>query len=243
MKRNPISLILTLALVVLVSACEPSIKNPKADTLVVTPATTTMLISTTQTITATSFDGNGNPTSDSIGLTANLDEDGTGVPCGNAPGPGSQCGSISPASVTSNSNNGATFTAPPTVPTAVVSGAIGSVVLIQGTDCTLAGANCSAPVTRSVNITITSNVMVSVSPQTSPIIPGSTTPTSFTASVTNDPNLLGVTWSLTQGTTSCTPAACGTLVTTNKFTTSYAPPATAPTSPLITLTATSVTDF
>ena len=84
---------------------------------------------------------------------------------------------------------------------------------------------------------------VSVSPQTSPIIPGSTTPTSFTATVTNDPNALGVTWSLSQGTTPCTPAACGTLVTTNKFTTSYTPPATAPASPLITLIATSVTDF
>ncbi len=243
MKRNSFLLLLTLTAVVFASNCHSAPPNPKADSLVVSPATTTMLIGATQTITAISYDKNGNPTSDSIGLTPNLDQDGTAIPCGTAPGPGNQCGSISPASVTSNSANGATFTAPPTVPTAAVAGSKGNVVLIHGTDCTLAGANCSAPVTGSANVTITSNVMVSVGPQTSPITPGSTTPTSFTATVANDPNLLGVTWSLTQGTTSCAPAACGTLVTTNKFTTSYTPPATAPTSPLITLTATSVTDF
>lgn len=243
MKRNSFLLLLTLALIVFASACEPVVKNPNANTLVVTPSTKTMLISATQTITATSFDGNGNATSDSIALNANLDSDGTPVACAATPAPGAQCGSISPSSVTSGSATGATFRAPPTVPTVAGAGSIGNVILIQGTDCTLAGSNCSSPLTGSVNITITSNVTVSVSPQTSPIIPGSTTPASFTATVMNDPNALGVTWSLTQGTTSCTPVSCGTLVTTNKFTTSYTPPASAPTSPLITLTATSVTDF
>jgi 6-phosphogluconolactonase (cycloisomerase 2 family) len=244
MKRNSFLLLFTLSLVVFASNCETIPKNPKANTLVVTPSATTMLISTSQTVTATSYDSNGNPTNDSIGLTPNLSEsDGTAIPCGAAPGPGVQCGSISPVSVTSNSLSGATFTAPPTVPISTGTNSVPNVILIQGTDCTLANANCSVPLIGSANIKITSNVTVSVSLQTSPIIPGSTTPTSFTATVTNDPNALGVTWSLSQGTTACTVTVCGSLTTTNKFTTAYIPPATAPTSPLITLTATSVTDF
>src|SRR5580704_4675500 len=233
MKRNSFLLLLTLTAVVFASNCNSAPPNAKANKLSVTPSTTTMLIGTTQTITATSSDMFGNSTSDSIGLTVNLDSDGSPQPCGATPAPGAQCGSIAPASVTSGSANGATFTAPPTVPTQSGTGFIGSVILIQGTDCTQAGPNCSAPLTGSVSIGITSNVSVSVSPQTSPITPGSTTPTSFTATVTNDPNALGVTWSLSQGPTPCTPAACGTLVTTNKFTTSYTPPATAPASPFI----------
>lgn len=245
MKRKSI-LLLTLSLVVFASNCQLnsslSNQNTKANTLVVTPATTTMMIGATQTITATSYDKNGNPTSDSIGLTPNLtNTDGSAIPCGATPG--LQCGSISPVSVTSNSSSGATFTAPPTVPISTGTNSVPKVILIQGTDCAFATTNCNVPLIGSANITITSAVKVSVSPQTSPIIPGSTTPTSFTATVTNDPNALGVTWALSQGTTACTVTVCGSLTTTNKFTTTYIPPTTTPTSPLITLTATSVTDF
>ena len=56
MKRNSFLLLLTLTAVVFASNCGSAPPIPNANNLVVTPSTKTMLISTTQTITATSYD-------------------------------------------------------------------------------------------------------------------------------------------------------------------------------------------
>ncbi len=120
----------------------------------------------------------------------------------------------------------------------------------------------TAPVTPpdsdlSVTITATSvfNTLVSNSAiVTVPAITVATTPHSalipanvnqqFTATVGNDPANKGVTWTLAQGTTACSPA-CGSVApssTASGAPTTYTAPASVPSNPKVTLTATSASD-
>ena len=80
-------------------------------------------------------------------------------------------------------------------------------------------------------------IQVAVSPD-SALLPLNA-PLQFTATVTNDPASAGVTWSLTQSGTSCSPA-CGSASASNP--TTYTPPATMPASASVLLTASSITD-
>ena len=84
------------------------------------------------------------------------------------------------------------------------------------------------------------NISVSITNKVSSIQAG-TASLVFTATVQNDSTNSGVTWSLTAGGSSCSPA-CGTLSQATSTTVSYAPPSSAPAAPgnQPTLTATSV---
>src|SRR5229473_1510963 len=95
-------------------------------------------------------------------------------------------------------------------------------------------------------ITINSNVMITVAP-VNPTL-GINTQTKFTATVQNDPNNLGVTWSLgacpiAPTTNPSNPTPCGTLTPIDGFNVFYnAPPVVQPNAPLITIIGTSVAD-
>jgi pimeloyl-ACP methyl ester carboxylesterase len=148
-------------------------------------------------------------------------------PCGVA-----QCGSISPTSTASGAP--ITYTAPSTPPASDLA-------------VTIVATSVSDPSQQgSITITVLA-ITVSLTP-TSAIIPVNATPqlnaTPFTATVNNDSNSQGATWTLTQGTTPCSPA-CGTVTpasTASGTPTTYAAPSTVPASPTVTITATSVTD-
>ncbi len=96
------------------------------------------------------------------------------------------------------------------------------------------------------SITINSTVTVAVAP-VSPTL-GINTQTKFTASVQNDPNNLGVTWSLgacpiAPTTNPSNPTPCGTLTPIDGFNVFYnAPPVVQPNAPLVTIIGTSVAD-
>src|SRR6266851_5045495 len=96
------------------------------------------------------------------------------------------------------------------------------------------------------SITINSTVTVALAP-VSPTL-GINTQTKFTATVQNDPNNLGVTWSLgacpvAPTTNPSNPTPCGTLTPIDGFNVFYnAPPVVQPNAPLVTIIATSVAD-
>ncbi len=89
-------------------------------------------------------------------------------------------------------------------------------------------------------ITIVSNVTLSVLPKSSVVAVNQQVP--FTATLTNDPGALGVTWSLGAG---CTGATCGTISATSSASgtpITYTAPGSIPSSGTVSLTATSVAD-
>ena len=81
-------------------------------------------------------------------------------------------------------------------------------------------------------------ISVSVSPTSASVVKGLTQ--NFTATVTNDAQNAGVTWSLSGA--GCSGNACGTLSNVTATTVTYTAPATVPNPATVTLTATSVTD-
>src|SRR5436190_773895 len=136
------------------------------------------------------------------------------------------CGTIAPA--TTPSGTVATYTAPGSVP-------VNADVTIVATS--VADTTVSATATAAIK-----GVTVSVAPTTASVNVNKTQP--FTATVTNDVSNKGVSWTLTQGGTACSPS-CGTInptSTASGASTTYTAPASVPNPALATLTATSVAD-
>ena len=137
------------------------------------------------------------------------------------------CGTIAPATTASGSP--ASYTAPSAIP------ANPSVTVVATS---VADATKSATAT----VTVTAAVGVSVSPATASV--GVTGTQQFTATVTNDPSNKGVSWTLTQSGTPCSPG-CGTISPVNTGSgaaTTYTAPSAVPTPAQVTVTATSVAD-
>jgi hypothetical protein len=130
------------------------------------------------------------------------------------------CGTLS-----STTANPVTYTAPAAV--------AGSSVIITATS----NGDNSKSGTSTITVTTIPVISVSVAPQ-NPSVSVSQTQ-SFTATVTNDTQNKGVTWSLSG--TGCTGAACGALSSTTANPVTYTAPAAVPGS-TVTITATSNTD-
>jgi dienelactone hydrolase len=144
------------------------------------------------------------------------------VACSTAP-----CGTVSPASTAGGTAT--TYTAPNTPPA--------SNLTVTITATSVANASAAA----SVTITVPA-IGASLTPPSATVQAGNAA--QFTATVTNDSANNGVTWALTQGGTVCSPG-CDTIASFNATSGSlanYTAPATVPSNPELTLTATSVTD-
>jgi len=139
------------------------------------------------------------------------------------------CGTISSAS--SPSGTAITYTAPPKVPNS-------STIALTATSLADSKASASATITvvhGAPQITVT----VSPAMQTVPVNRSQ----SFIATVQNDPQSKGVTWTLSGA--GCAGALCGTLSSTSTASgaaVTYTAPSNAPNPPTVTLTATSITD-
>src|SRR5580704_16803296 len=139
---------------------------------------------------------------------------------------GSACGTVSPAS--SASGVSVTYTAPSAIPTGTI-----TLTAISVAD----GTKSAAPV-----ITLGAVAAVSVTPGTANLATGGLTQT-FAANVTNDPQNLGVTWSISG--TNCTGAACGSISPTtsaSRASVTYTSAARAKAAGTVTVTATSVAE-
>ena len=148
----------------------------------------------------------------------------TGVGCS-----GASCGTLS--SSTSASGIAITYTAPSSIP---------SPALVTLTATSVADGTKSSG--AAITVTAPPAITVSVSPNASSVQSPSGTQL-FTATVTNDSQNKGVTWTLTGA--GCTGVACGTLSSSSSasgIAITYTAPATVPSPALVTLTATSVTD-
>ena len=141
---------------------------------------------------------------------------------------GAACGNVSPAS--SASGVAVTFTAPPAVPAP----AVVTVTAASAADSTKTAA-------ASITITAPAVISVSVSPAT---INATTQGTqAFTATLANDPQNKGVTWTLTGA--GCSGATCGSISATSSASgapITFTGPPSVPAPAAVTLTATSVTD-
>jgi dienelactone hydrolase len=134
------------------------------------------------------------------------------------------CGSVLPTATASGVAT--TYTAPTTPPAADLT------VTITATSVANTAASASATVTLPAAIALT---------PAGALLPENVAQ-DFTATV--DPANKGVTWTLTQGVTACSPA-CGTISATTSASgtpITYTAPATLPASPTVTLTATSAAD-
>lgn len=141
-----------------------------------------------------------------------------------SPGP---CGSVSPTSTLSSGNT--TYTAPLTPPL---------------TDMTvnITATSVADPSASALAIARIPAITLSIAPGGA-LLPANTTQ-QFTATVSSDPANKGVTWTLTQGGTTCSPA-CGTISSTSSASgtpITYTSPASVPISPTVTLTAASAAD-
>jgi hypothetical protein len=139
------------------------------------------------------------------------------VTCGS-----SSCGSFNPTHTTSGANT--TYTAPSSIPT-------GSTVTITAT----ATADPTKTVTATVTITSANSISISFSPPP-PATLQAGAQAQVGATVMNDPQNLGVNWTVTCGSSSCgsfnpTHTASGALTT-------YTAPSTVPTGGTVTITAT-----
>jgi hypothetical protein len=141
---------------------------------------------------------------------------------------GAACGTVAPASA---SGAAVTYTAPANVPTPPT--------------VTLTATSVSDPTksaTATITITAAPAIIVSVSPMTASIVTGGAT-SSFTATVTNDSQNKGVTWTLSGA--NCSGAGCGTVSpasTASGAAVTYTSPAKASSAGTVTLTATSVSN-
>jgi hypothetical protein len=140
---------------------------------------------------------------------------------------GATCGALS--ANTSASGTPITYTAPANQPNP--SGVTLTATSVSDTSKSQAAA-----------ITVTPPVAVTIAP--TPISVQFNSVQGFTASVTNDSKNQGVTWTLTQSGTNCSPG-CGTLSATSSASgtpVNYIGPSAEPANPAVTLTAISVTD-
>lgn len=187
--------------------------NLQAISAAVSPSSAAPTFGATAAFTATVSNDPGNK-----GVTWILTQGGTAC----SPG----CGSISPTSTASGMAT--TYNAPSTPPPSTLTITITATSVADTTK------------TSSATITVPA-IMVAVAPPSANVPVKDTA--SFTATVTNDTGNKGVTWTLTQGGTACSPG-CGTITA---FTASGAPaaftaPATVPANPAVTIGAASVSD-
>ena len=178
----------------------------------VSPGTASVAVTGTQQFTATVTN---DPSNKGVGWTLTQ----SGAPC--SPG----CGTISP--VNTGSGAATTYTAPSAVPSPVQV-TVSAISVADTTKSATATATVTPPIAVSVSPT-TANVTVTASQQ-------------FTATVTNDPSNKGVSWTLTQSGTPCSPG-CGTISpasTASSTATTYTAPSAVPANPNVTVVATSV---
>lgn len=143
------------------------------------------------------------------------------VTCGSA-----QCGSFSLTHTASGQTTA--YTAPADVPT--------------GTSVTITATSADSSANAQASVTIFSNVQVTFTfgPPTTPM--NTNTTQQIAATITNDPNNAGVTWTVTCGSI----GECGSFnptSTSNNVPTTYTAPVAVPTGNTVTVTATSVTDY
>jgi hypothetical protein len=144
--------------------------------------------------------------------------------------PVNTCGTVSPA--TSLSGASVNYTAPATAPA-------GPITL---TATSIADSTKSAA--SSITVTATAKVTVSVSPTTASVATGAATQT-FTASLQNDTQSKGVTWSLSLSGSACAASACGSVSPASTLSgamVTYTSPANVATPANVVLTAASVAD-
>jgi hypothetical protein len=135
---------------------------------------------------------------------------------------GSPCGTLNNATSSS-----VTYTAPATPPSPAT--------------VTLTATSVSDPskkATSTITVIAAPVISISVAPSSSSVAPGGSQ--SFTASVQNDSQNQGVTWSISGS--GCSGATCGTLNNATSSSVTYTAPATPPSPATVTLTATSVSD-
>src|SRR5277367_6356811 len=135
---------------------------------------------------------------------------------------GATCGSLSNVTTTS-----VTYTAPASVPTPAA-------VTLLATSLTDSTKSASAALT----VTAPPPISVSVSPVTTSVQVSQSAP--FTATLQNDSQNKGVTWTLSGA--GCSGASCGSLSNVTTTPVTYTAPASVPTPAAVTLLATSVTD-
>ena len=142
------------------------------------------------------------------------------------------CGTIAPSATSSGAAT--TYTAPSAPPA-------------NDLNVTLVATSDSDPAQQGSIPLVVPAITVSVSPASATIPIGATAAlnaTPFTPTVNNDPTNKGVSWTLSQGTTTCS-GACGTInqaMTASGTATVYAAPATVPSNSAVTITAASVAD-
>jgi 6-phosphogluconolactonase (cycloisomerase 2 family) len=159
----------------------------------------------------------------------------------------SPCGSLSISSATTGTAAGVsfTYTAPTAMPQAIVNAANNpNTVTLLVVDTTSKNPN---PPSATATITLTTNLAVTVAPQTANAEASNPTGITFTPTVSNDPSMGGVNWSLSSPGNTCTgtgPTPCGSISaasSANKTSITYTAPASTAGSFKVTLTATSVT--
>src|SRR5205807_582906 len=179
-----------------------------------TPAVSSVTANTTQQFTATVTNDAGNK-----GVNWTLTQSGT--PCSRV------CGTISPASTASGAAT--SYTAPSAVPT---------LAQVTVTSVSVADTTKSAAAT----VTVAPPIAVSVSPATANVPVTGTQ--QFTATLSNDAGNKGVSWTLTQSGTVCSPG-CGTIApatTPSGTAATYTAPGSVPVNADVTIVATSVAD-
>jgi hypothetical protein len=139
------------------------------------------------------------------------------------------CGMASPTPTLSG--NPTTYAAPPIAPASNLT-------------VTLTATSVADP-TKSMDATITvPAISVSVSPSSANVAVNAQH--QFIGTIANDPSISpGITWTLTQNGTACSPVACGTIAPTPTVSgglTTYTAPASVPSPATVTVTATSATD-
>jgi hypothetical protein len=127
-----------------------------------------------------------------------------GTPC--AP----QCGTLN-----STTTQSVTYTAPSSLPSGTSQLSVTAQVTVTGSGTTVTG-NFTLTITPAISVTITNKL----NPATDP---AASNPVTFNASVNNDENSAGVSWSLTNSGAACT-AACGTLTNATTTSVTYTPP-------------------
>jgi len=198
------------------SAATPGAPTPAPIAISVNPASASVQTGRTQNITATVQNDAQNK-----GVSWTL----SGAGCS-----GAACGSLSATS--SASGTVITYTAPATAPTPAV---------VSATATSVADTTEAAVVTITVTSVAAPAVAIAVNPTAASVQTGQSQ--SITATVQNDAQNQGVSWTLRGA--GCSGAACGTLSATSSasgIAIAYTAPATAPTPAVVTATATSLKD-
>jgi 6-phosphogluconolactonase len=236
--RRPFAYLLLAVLVGVLSwNCSPtgsgSGGGTPPTTLTVTPPTPSVALGTPQAFTVTDSSGN------TVSLAVFQQGAGSAlVAC-------TTCGTLSANPISNETKAGAGFkyTAPSVMPLAGAGVANPAIVILQATDTT-----ASPTLTAVATITLTTNIAVSITPNTANVAASNPTGITFTPTVSNDPKMGGVNWSLSSTGLTCTgigPTPCGSIsaaTSANGTAITYTAPASATATFMVTLTATSVSD-